>query len=138
MSDAEARPEAPSEGPDDGEHKLILAARVLKTAVYDRDGERIGHIDDLSIERDTGRVRYAILSFGGILGIGERYHPLPWSALHYDPERGGFVVPLDHDALAEAPSYARAELAALGGDRHQVYNDTILEYYGRYGVPTYF
>ena len=116
------------------EHKLILASRVLKTPVYNKHGERIGHIDDLSVDRVTGQTRYAIMSFGGFLRIGERFHPLPWSALEYDPSRGGFVVALDKAALADAPTYDSKELEALGGDRHQRYSDLIYEYYGRYGA----
>lgn len=127
----------PTDEPGGG-HKLILASRVLKTPVYNQDGDRIGHIDDLSIERDTGRTRYAILSFGGFLGIGERFHPLPWSMLHFDPAQEGFVVPLDKATLSEAPSYDRGELVGLGGDRHHIHSATILEYYGRYGAPPYF
>ena len=135
MTDPQTDPPADPLSAAGDEHKPILASRVLKTPVYNGDGERIGHIDDLSIERDTGQTRYAIMSFGGFLGIGERYHPLPWSALHFDPERGGFVVPLDRAALADAPSYERGELVALGGDSHRAHSELILEYYARYGVP---
>ena len=121
---------------DEG-HKLILASRVLRTAVFNQDGERIGHVDDLSIERVSGQARYAIVSFGGFLGIGERFHPLPWSALDYQPAQGGFVVALDKATLTEAPHYDRAELVELGGDRSQPEWATIYEYYGRYGVYPY-
>ncbi|MET0179111.1 MAG: PRC-barrel domain-containing protein [Novosphingobium sp.] len=130
----------PEQAADDAAdaHRLILAGRVLNTPVYNHDGERIGHIDDLSIERETGQTRYAILSFGGFLGIGEKFHPLPWQVLRFDPTRGGFVVPLDKAALADAPHYDRAELARLGGESHRIYSEAILEYYGRYGVAPYF
>jgi PRC-barrel domain len=123
---------------DDGdEHRLILASRVLNTSVFNQDGERIGHVDDLSIERVSGTAKYAIMSFGGFLGIGERFHPLPWSALEYQPDKGGFVVAFDKAALADAPHYDRTELAKLGGERSQVEWNTIYEYYGRYGVFPY-
>ena len=117
--------------------KLILASRVLKTNVYNKAGDHIGHIDDLSIDRITGRTKYAIVSFGGFLGIGERFHPLPWSVLDFDPAQGGYVVPLDKAALADAPHYDSDELIALGGARHQSYSDFIGGYYGRYGTFSY-
>src|SRR5688572_26178516 len=96
-----------------GEHKLILASRVEHTPVFNLDGERIGHIADLSIDRQGGTVVWAIMSFGGFLGIGKRFHPLPWNVLEYDPGKGGFVVPLDKTALEGAPHYDLEELRKL-------------------------
>lgn len=117
------------------DHQLILASRVEHTPVYTEAGERIGHIDDLSIGRQDGQVVYAIMSFGGFLGIGAHFHPIPWSMLEYDPERGGYVVPLDKSVLANAPQYEAAELMELGGPRQDVYRKHILEYYGQYAAP---
>lgn len=116
------------------DHKLILASRVEHTPVYNGDGERIGHIDDLSIDRQAGNVVYAIMSFGGFLGIGKRFHPLPWSMLDYDPKRGGYVVSLDEQALRDAPTYDSEELTRLGGAQHD-YRLLLNDYYGRYGYP---
>lgn len=116
---------------------LILSSRVNKTPVFNREGERIGHIDDLSIERVSGKVVYAIISFGGFLGIGEKYHPLPWSVLEYAPSKGGYVVPLDRDALKSAPYYDRLELTDLGGPSHLSYGEEIFAYYGPYGTLPY-
>jgi hypothetical protein len=125
-------PDAQETPPD---HKLILASRVEHTPVYNEAGERIGHIGDLSIDRKSGQVVYAIMSFGGFLGIGRRFHPLPWPILHFDPERGGYVVPLDKAALEGAPHYEADELWALGGPSQDDYSRHILDYYGRYGPP---
>ena len=80
-------------------HNLITTDRVTGTPVFNLDGERIGHVDNLSIDKVSGHVRYALLSFGGFLGIGERFHPLPWAVLTYDPGQGGFVAPLDKTQL---------------------------------------
>jgi sporulation protein YlmC with PRC-barrel domain len=84
-------------------HPLILSSRVVGTPVYNREGERLGHVDDLSLEKVSGRAKYAIISFGGFLGLGVRLHPVPWSLLDYDVERDGFVVPFDKSALEGAP-----------------------------------
>lgn len=122
---------------DDSAHKLILSSRVNGTPVFNETGERIGHVDDLSIERVSGNVVYAIMSFGGFLGIGEKFHPLPWSLLDYDPERGGYVVQLDKAALEAAPHYDRQELRELGGQSELGYDQRIFGYYGAYGAPPY-
>jgi hypothetical protein len=116
----------------EAEHPLILASRVEKTPVFDRAGNRIGHIDDLSIEKSSGRAIYAIMSFGGFLGIGEKFHPVPWSLLGYDAGYGGYVVPLDRSALENAPRYDTTELRELGGAR-----EAIFTYYGPYGAAPY-
>jgi hypothetical protein len=57
------------------------------------------------IDKVSGNVAYAIMSFGGFLGIGNSYHPLPWSLLQYDTNKGGYVVNLDKSQLEGAPSY---------------------------------
>lgn len=122
---------------EESEHRFILASRVNDAPVFDEAGKRLGHVDDLSIERVSGQVIYAIVSFGGFLGIGEKFHPVPWSLLDYDPERGGYVVPLDRATLESAPYYDRYELSALGGPSHQTYGERIFGYYGPYGSVPY-
>ena len=91
-------------------HRLISADRVQGTPVFDRQGERVGHIEDVMLDKLSGRVAYAIMSHGGLLGAGERYHPLPWSMLHYDLERNGYVVPIEKAKLADAPTLDHAEI----------------------------
>ena len=118
-------------------HPLVLSSRVTGTPVYDQAGNRLGHVDDLSIEKETGRAIYAIVSFGGFLGIGEKFHPVPWALLTYDVSQGGFVVPLTEASLKGAPHYDAAEIRALGGPEYRTYGDTIYGYYGTYGVTPY-
>jgi hypothetical protein len=101
---------------DTAEHDLIMAHRVNGTPVFNQTGERIGHIEDLSIDKRSGQVVYALLSFGGFLGIGEKFHPLPWAVLDYDVGKGGFVVPIAKDELQKAPNYSKDELRAFGGE----------------------
>src|SRR5215471_10358709 len=87
--------------------RVIPAKRVNGTPVYSQGGDRLGEIDDLMIEKRSGDVVYAIMSFGGWLGIGEKYHPLPWQVLKYDTASNGYVVNLDKDSLEKAPAYSR-------------------------------
>jgi sporulation protein YlmC with PRC-barrel domain len=116
--------------------ELITASRVKSTQVMNSSGDKIGHVEDLSIERESGRVRYALMSFGGFLGIGDKLHPLPWNVLKYNTERGGYVVPLSKEELTDAPSYTAAELAAYGG--HDIeFRDDLYTYYHRFGAVPY-
>ncbi|RYG75524.1 MAG: PRC-barrel domain containing protein, partial [Alphaproteobacteria bacterium] len=108
---------------------LITAGRVKGTPVVNMAGERIGHVEDLSIDKVSGQVVYALLSFGGFLGIGERFHPLPWSILDYEVEEGGYRVQLDKAQLEAAPTYSKSELEAFGGE-DRVYRERLYGYYG--------
>ena len=89
--------------------RLIAASQVSGTAVYNPQGERLGTIDDVMLEKISGRAVYAVLSFGGFLGIGDRHYPLPWPQLRYDVVFGGYVVNLDKRMLENAPSYGAGE-----------------------------
>src|ERR1700688_3033922 len=84
---------------------LISSEKVDGTTVYNRNGDRLGTVQHLMIDKFTGTVEYAVMSFGGFLGIGESYHPLPWSALTYDPQMGGYVIDTDRTRLEKAPRY---------------------------------
>ena len=84
---------------------LIAAEMVKGTNVYNADNEELGTVDDIMIDKISGKAIYAIMSFGGFLGIGEKYHPLPWSTLTYDESKGGYVVNLDRKMLEDAPTY---------------------------------
>ena len=85
--------------------RLISSNKVDGTDVYSRSGDHLGSVHDVMIDKRTGHVEYAIMSFGGFLGIGESYHPLPWSVLNYDTSMGGYVVDVDRDRLERAPRY---------------------------------
>ena len=78
---------------------LIASDKVQGTNVYNTAGDNLGAIHDVMIDKPSGKVAYAIMSFGGFLGIGNQYHPLPWSVLKYDTNLGGYVVNLDKGQL---------------------------------------
>jgi sporulation protein YlmC with PRC-barrel domain len=84
---------------------VISADKVEGTAVYDRSGNRLGTVDDVMLDKVSGKALYAIMSFGGFLGMGENHYPLPWSSLTYDPNQGGYVVELTKEQLESAPTY---------------------------------
>ena len=107
---------------------LISADKVQGTAVYDGTGERLGTIDSLMLNKRSGKVAYAVMSFGGFLGIGERYHPLPWDKLMYDVDKGGYNVGATQDELRSGPAYSRDELDDFGDNGRR---DEVDDYYGR-------
>jgi hypothetical protein len=106
---------------------LIASEKVQGTSVYNTAGEELGSIHDVMIDKLSGKVAYAIMSFGGFLGIGNQYHPLPWSILKYDTGKGGYVVHLDKNRLEGAPAYDVDQEPAWG-DRD--YETRIHDYYG--------
>jgi hypothetical protein len=88
--------------------RLIAADQVNGTAVYSLDGELLGIVEDIMIDKFSGRIVYAVLNCGGLLG-GGKHHPLPWETLKFDPAMGGYVVPLDRRVLEAAPAYGDTE-----------------------------
>ena len=87
-------------------HQLIASDRVEGTAVRRPNGNRIGHIERLMIDKSSGRVSYAVLSFGGFLGIGDEHYPLPWQSLKYDTNLGGYRTGITESQLKGAPKYS--------------------------------
>ena len=88
---------------------LIASNKVEGTAVYNRQGDKLGELYNFMVGKRSGEVAYAIMSFGGFLGIGQKYHPLPWNALTYDTGKKGYVIEADTEWLMGAPSYAPGE-----------------------------
>ena len=88
---------------------LIASDKVEGTAVYDRNGTKLGSVYNFMVEKRSGHVAYAVMSFGGFLGMGSSYHPLPWNQLTYEPAQGGYVVDLTREQLEGAPTYSASE-----------------------------
>jgi sporulation protein YlmC with PRC-barrel domain len=88
---------------------LIAGDKVAGTNVYNNAGEKLGSVEDVMIDKRRGRIAYAVLSFGGFLGMGDKHYPLPWSTMTYDPDLGGYRVNLDKKMLEGAPAYSDDE-----------------------------
>jgi hypothetical protein len=112
-------------------HPLIASDRVEGTAVRRPNGDMIGHIERLMIDKVTGKVSYAVLSFGGFLGMGSNLLPLPWARLCYSTRFEAYQLDIDDDELKNAPSF-RADKDFDWGDRSQ---EAALHRY--YGIPPY-
>lgn len=86
-------------------HSIISAEKVIGTSVYNAQGDKLGSIDDVMIDKVSGQVRYAVLEFGGFLGMGTDRYPLPWQKLKYDTQMDGYMVPMTKEQLDAAPKY---------------------------------
>lgn len=113
----------------DSSNPMIASDRVEGTTVYNRNGDKLGTVERFMVDKRSGQAEYAVLAFGGLFGIGHRHYPLPWKALDYDPERGGYVVDVTREQVENAPSYDRE------GDEpayDRAYGEQV---YGHYGIP---
>lgn len=122
---------ADQQDPLHGNKSLIAASRVTGTSVYDHAGEKLGSIYDVMIDKVSGKAEYAVMNFGGLFGIGEKYHPLPWHVLDYDPAQGGYVVNIDRSTLEGAPAYTQTEASNWSDDG---WGRRVDDYYG---APTH-
>jgi hypothetical protein len=86
---------------------LIESDRVEGTTVYDPQGNNIGNIKRLMIEKISGRIAYAVMSFGGFLGMGTEEHSVPWNNLTYDTNLGGYRTDITEQQLRAAPAFSR-------------------------------
>jgi hypothetical protein len=88
---------------------FIASDKVEGTPVYRSNGDKVGRIERLMIDKLSGKVAYAVMSFGGFLGIGEDHYPLPWSLLKYNTKLDGYEVNISEQQLKGAPKYSKAE-----------------------------
>jgi PRC-barrel domain protein len=87
---------------------LIGSDKVEGTAVYGADQKKIGKLERVMLDKMSGKVAYAVLSFGGFMGMGEDYYPVPWTTLKYDENLGGYLVNVTRDQLDKAPKYSKS------------------------------
>jgi sporulation protein YlmC with PRC-barrel domain len=107
---------------------VVSSDRVEGTNVFNLAGDKLGSIDDLMIDKRSGQVRYAVMEFGGFLGMGTDRYPLPWDMLKYDTSKDGYVVPIDNDRLENAPRYPQESRPDYDDEYGRRVND-------HYGVP---
>jgi len=105
---------------------VISSDKVEGTAVYNNAGEKLGSIDDLMIDKQSGQVRYAVLEFGGFLGMGTDRYPIPWNMLRYETAKDGYIVPLDKAKLDKAPRYRDENVPVYDTE----YGKRVNTYYG--------
>jgi sporulation protein YlmC with PRC-barrel domain len=109
-----------------GHTTAIRASRVIGTPVKDTAGETLGKVEDVVLDKLDNAIMFAVVGFGGVLGVGEKYHPLPWSVLDYDEEAQAYIVPYTKDQLKAAPSDTITELTRDDGLHHR---EQVYDYY---------
>ena len=109
-----------------GHTSAIRAKKVLGTNVTDRSGKKIGEVEDVVLDKQSNSILFAVIGFGGFLGIAEKYHPVPWTALDYDESQSSYVVDYTKEQLQAAPAGSIDELTR--GDGLQ-FRDRVYDYY---------
>lgn len=110
---------------DQATQLLIQSNRADTMQVDSRDGDRIGHVHAYMIQKRTGQALYVILAFGGFMGIGKAFYPLPFELLGYNPVEDRYVVTIDRRVLEGGPSWANSP-----PEFDQAYADRVAHYYG--------
>jgi sporulation protein YlmC with PRC-barrel domain len=106
---------------------VLSATKMIGDDVVNRAGENLGKIEELMLDLEKGRVAYAVLSFGGFLGMGEKLFAIPFEALKLDAGRHHFTLDVDKDKLKNAPGFDKAHWPKTA-DR--AWGATIYTYYG--------
>ncbi|GFE81761.1 photosystem reaction center subunit H [Steroidobacter agaridevorans] len=109
-----------------GHTKAIRAKKVIGTAVKDPTGKKIGEIEDVVLDKTSNNIMFAAVGFGGLLGVKEKYHPIPWSMLTYEEDESGYVVNVTKEQLQAAPADSLSELTKDDG---LAYRDRAFDYY---------
>ncbi|WP_127143385.1 PRC-barrel domain-containing protein [Pelagibacterium montanilacus] len=111
---------------------LIGSDKVEGTKVYSMDGDHIGSIERVMLDKYSGQVAYAVLSFGGFFGIGDEHYPVPWAKLTYDEDLGGYRTDLSKEQVENAPRVHR-------NDDDRAFNEKTagIGIYNYYGIPPY-
>jgi sporulation protein YlmC with PRC-barrel domain len=110
-----------------GHTEVIRAKKVIGTSVKNTAGEKIGQVEDIVLDKLSNNIVYAVIGFGGFLGVNEKYHPMPWSALDYDEAEGSYVVPFTKEQLQAAPSDSLDQLTKADGVGS--YRTKVADYY---------
>lgn len=109
-----------------GHTAAIQAKKVNGTQVTDRSGKKIGEIEDIVLDKLSNNIMFAVVSFGGVLGIAQKYHPVPWSSLNYDKSLDSYVVDFTKEQIDGAPAASLDDLIRNDG---QMYRDKAFEHY---------
>ena len=108
--------------------QIIAADKVEGTAVYNTAGDKVGTIRNVMIDKISGKVVFATLASGGVLGIGAKYHALPWNVLTYNTDLGGYQLDVDREKLQSGPADTEEELTRKLQDRD--WGRQVYDYYG--------
>lgn len=106
--------------------EVMSASSLIGDKVVNFEGEDLGKIEELMIDTDDGRINYAVLSFGGFLGIGDKLFAIPFQSLRLDTENRQFVFNVDKERLSNAPGFDKHDWPTM---THE-WGEEIHRYYG--------
>ena len=107
--------------------RLMGAENLIGNDVYNQQGEDLGDIKEIMLDTNTGNVRYAVLSFGGVFGVGSKLFAVPWNALKLDTENKRFILNVDKERLNNAPGFDKDHWPDMADES---WEKTIHSYYG--------
>lgn len=107
--------------------EVMSASTLIGDQVVNPRGEEVGKIEEIMIDMDSGSISYAVLSFGGFLGIGDRLFAIPWRLLHLDLENKRFICNVDKEKLKQAPGFDKSNWPKMG---NRMWGEEIHRYYG--------
>ena len=115
--------------PDYTETSSLIASDMVEgTTVFDKQGDKLGTVLNFMVNKHSGQVEYAVMSFGGFLGLGESHYSVPWKKLKYVVARQGFVVDITKEQLELAPKHSRGDEPVYDAAYGAMIN-------GYYGMP---
>lgn len=109
-----------------GHTTAIRGSRVIGTDVYNTAGDKIGEVEDIMLDKMSNSIMFAVVGFGGFLGMGEKYHAIPWGSLDYEKDKGGYIVPYTKEELEQGPADTIKELSKDDG---YAARDAAFDYY---------
>ena len=110
-----------------GHTSAIRAKKVIGTTVKNTAGEKIGQVEDIVLDKTSNNIIFAVVGFGGFLGMNEKFHPVPWSALDFNEVENSYVVPFTKEQLKAAPADSIEQLTRADGAA--TYATRVNEYY---------
>ncbi len=110
-----------------GHTTAVRAKTVIGTSVKDAQGEKIGVIEDIVLDKTSNAILFAVVGFGGVLGMGEKFHPIPWASLDYNEPDSAYIIHKTKDELKSAPADS---IDVLTRDDGNQWRQSAHDYYG--------
>ena len=108
--------------------QVVKSAEVIGRNVINAEGESLGKIEEIVLAKLAGTAKYVVLSFGGLLGMGNKLFALPWKSISYDPGRKAFVLSVSKEKLEKAPGFDKGHWPDM---QQAVWRDSIAQYYDK-------
>jgi sporulation protein YlmC with PRC-barrel domain len=108
-------------------HQIVNADDVIGVEVKNAQGENLGKVEALMLDKLEGKVSYVVLSFGGFLGMGDKLFAMPWSIFNYDDKQDCFIISVDKETLRNSPGFDKNHWPDMSSPN---WGTTINKYYG--------